>query len=137
MSHTTIILLAAAGLALAGCSNSGSAPKIDTKPSATQTTDPGDEFVTKVVDAHLDSYAAGVPAADELKAFPPEWCSALDDGHSVEWMFDIFEGGLYPVGETWGAEKADAYELLVMGVKTHCPKHSGAVLEELRASGEY
>lgn len=72
-----------------------------------------------------------------LLIYPKEWCKALESGHSVEWMFDIFEGGLYPVGDEWGTAKPDANELLVAGVRVYCPEHLGAVQEELRASGEY
>lgn len=70
--------------------------------------------------------------------FPTLWCNELEAGHSVEWMFDITDGGgLYPIGEEWGTAKPDAYELLVAGVKAYCPESLGAVQEELRASGEY
>ncbi|MFE5258252.1 hypothetical protein [Streptomyces coelicoflavus] len=131
------LLTAATCLALSSCSDTSSDAKTETKASSTPTEDPGDTFMTSVIDAHLDSYADGVPAAAELKAFPPQWCDALDSGHSVAWMFDLRQGGQYPVGQTWGTKKADAYELLVLGVKTHCPKHSATVLEELRATGEY
>lgn len=134
MRRTATTLLLAACLTLAGCSSGGDS---DAKPSASPTTDPGEVFVASVIDAHLDSYTAGVPAADQLEAFPPKWCQALDAGHSVEWMFDMAQGGLYPVGEEWGTQKADAYQVLVLGVKAYCPKHKAAVLDELRASGEY
>lgn len=129
----TLALLTAA--TTAGCTSSE--PQQAAKPSATPTANPGDQFMDAVINAHLDSYARGIPAADELKAFPPRWCEALDSGHSVKWMLDIFEGGLYPVGEEWGTAKADANELVVIGVKTHCPKHQAAVLAELRSSGQY
>ncbi|MBU8549779.1 hypothetical protein IMX12_13270 [Streptomyces sp. Babs14] len=134
-ARTALAFLAAACLALTGCSNSDT--NDETKPSTSPTQDPGDAFVASVIDAHLDSYAAGVPAADELKAFPPQWCTSLDSGHSVAWMFDLQQGNQYPIGQTWGTKKADAYEVLLLGVKTHCPKHRDAVLEELRATGEY
>ncbi|WP_329546783.1 hypothetical protein OG548_23385 [Streptomyces sp. NBC_01356] len=137
MRRTTGTVLLVAVLALAGCSSPDGNTMSEAKPSPTPTIEPGEKFVAAVIDAHLDSYSTGVPAADELRLFPPEWCDALDGGHSVEWMFDMTGGGLYPVGETWGTEKSDAYEVLVLGVKTHCPKHSELVLEELRASGEY
>lgn len=129
------LLAATTCLTLASCSDTSSDAK--TKTSSTPTTDPGDAFISSVIDAHLDSYADGVPAAAELKAFPPQWCTSLDSGHSVAWLFSMQQGNLYPVGQTWGTEKSDAYEVLVLGVKTHCPKHTDAVLEELRASGEY
>ncbi|MGW0575141.1 hypothetical protein ACWD25_04045 [Streptomyces sp. NPDC002920] len=136
MRRTAILLLAAC-LTLAGCSSGGE--ESDAKPSSSPspTADPGEVFVASVIDAHLDSYAAGVPAAAELQVFPPEWCQALDDGHSAEWMFAMEQGGLYPVGEEWGTEKADAYQVLVLGVKAYCPKHSSALLAELRDAGLY
>jgi hypothetical protein len=136
MRRTTTLLLAAS-LALAGCSPTDSEEKADAKPSVSPTTDPGEMFVTSVIEAHLDSYATGVPAADELKRFPPEWCKARDAGHSVDWMFDMFQGGLYPIGESWGTEKSDAFEVLVLGVKAYCPKHSKELLAELRETGKY
>lgn len=132
---TTAGILAVLALTLTACSSDSDEPAA--KASSTPTTEPGDAFMSSVIDAHLDSYADGVPAAAELKTFPPKWCASLDSGHSVAWMFDLRQGGQYPVGQTWGTEKSDAYEVLVLGVKTHCPKHSDAVLEELRATGEY
>jgi hypothetical protein len=135
MRHTTAVLLLAS-LALAGCSTTDDS-KPTASPSASPTAAPGEAFVASVIDAHLDSYAAGVPAAAELNVFPPEWCAALDAGHTAAWMFDMTQGGLYPVGETWGTEKADAYQVLVLGVKAYCPKHTAALVAELRESGEY
>ena len=138
MRHTTVtILLAATTLALAGCSSGSEPEKQKPSASATPSADPAVKFMSAIEDARLDSYATGIPAADELTGFPREWCTALDEGHSVEWMFDMTEGGLYPVGVDWGTEKSDAFELLVLGVKAYCPENSSVVLEELRASGEY
>ncbi|MFD5795577.1 hypothetical protein ACFWIO_18965 [Streptomyces diastatochromogenes] len=136
MRHAATILLAAT-LALAGCSSGG---HTDAKPSPTPTTDPGDKFVMSVIDAHLDSYATGVPAvppANELKQFPPKWCEALEAGHSVKWMLSIRGGDLYPVGETWGTEQTDAYRLVLLGVQAYCPRWEKTVRQELRDSGEY
>lgn len=130
-------LLALAALT-AGCSSDDSA---DSKPtaeaSASPTQDPGEAFTSAVTAANLDSYAETAPPAEELAEFPPQWCDALDSGHSVEWLFSVQQGNLYPIGMTWGTEKSDAYEVLVLGVKTHCPEHSDAVLEELRDNGLY
>lgn len=94
-------------------------------------------FMKSVEDARLASYELGIPPFQELEVFPPEWCAALDEGHSVEWMFDMSQGGLYPIGQDWGTEKGDAYQLVVFGVKAYCPENTAAVLEELRALGEY
>lgn len=134
----TAVLLTAACLALAGCSDSGSTSS-KAASSATPSVDPGGKFIGSVIDAHLDSYTTGVPAADELKAFPPKWCEALTEGHSVKWMFNMTGdgGGLYPVGESWGTEKTDAYRLVLLGVQAYCPKWEKTVREELRESGEY
>lgn len=139
MRHTaTATTVLAAVLVLAGCSSGSNEPeKPKPSASATPSADPGVKFMSSIEDARLDSYATGIPVTDELSGFPPGWCSALDAGHSVEWMFDMNEGGLYPVGMDWGTEKSDAYELLVLGVKAYCPKHSAVVLEELRAAGAY
>lgn len=131
--HRTAVIGLFACLALAGCSSNATTP--DAKPSALPSADPGEKFVNSVVDAHLGSYSDGIPAAAELKVFPPKWCDALDAGHSVEWM--LGEGDLYPIGETWGTEKPDAYQLVVLGVGAYCPRYGGQVKRELRAAGVY
>jgi len=80
----------------------------------------------------------GTPSDTELLLYPEMWCNELDAGHSVEWMFDMTQGGgLYPIGEKWGTKKEDANELLVAGVKAYCPENLPAAQDELRASGEY
>lgn len=133
--HATAALLAATCLALAGCG--GSSDTADAKPTPKPTVNRGDTFMASVLAAHLDSYTDGVPAASELKEFPPQWCDALDAGHSVKWMLSITAGGLYPVGESWGTEQADAYRLVLLGVHAYCPKWEKDVREQLRESGEY
>ncbi|WP_435279153.1 hypothetical protein [Streptomyces sp. 1222.5] len=136
MRHrATAVLLAAACLALASCGSDGDTA--DAKPTPKPTVNRGDKFMASVLDAHLDSYTDGVPAASELKAFPPQWCDALDAGHSVEWMLSITDGGLYPVGQSWGTEQTDAYRLVLLGVHAYCPKWEKDVREQLRESGEY
>ena len=90
-----------------------------------------------IEEADLASYEDGIPAYQELEQFPPRWCKALDEGHSVEWMFDLFQGGLYPIGETWGTAEPDAHRVLLMGVEAYCPENLEAVRADLRASGEY
>lgn len=136
MRRTTILL--AACLALAGCSGSGGDTAASTpSPSASPSVDPVVPFMKSVEKARFASYESGIPPFQELEVFPPEWCAALDAGHSVEWMFDMSQGGLYPVGQEWGTEKSDAYELVVLGTKAYCPENTAVVLEELRASGEY
>lgn len=139
MRRTTTALLLAAALALAGCSSSGDDSKPAAKPSASTTpsADPAPAFMSSVEAAHLDSYATGIPAWQELSAFPPKWCAGLEQGHSVAWLFDMSAGGLYPVGEDWGTEKSDAYQVLVLGVKAYCPARLAGVQEELRALGVY
>ncbi|MFJ3759237.1 hypothetical protein [Streptomyces sp. NPDC090080] len=125
-----------ATLTVAGCSSDS----IDgAAPGPVPTVAPTEQFINSVIDAHLDSYASGVPAvppADELEAFPPKWCDALAAGHSVEWMLDDSDD-LYPVGENWGTEKADAYQLVVLGVVAYCPRYSAVVKKELREAGAY
>jgi hypothetical protein len=132
MRTTTIVLLAAVALTLTGCSSQDDKPT----PAATAPTiTPADRFITSIADAQLASYTGGIPAAAELTVFPPKWCDALEAGHSVEWMLDGTE--LYPVGETWGTEKTDAYQLVLLGVRAYCPKWEKTVRQELRESGEY
>jgi hypothetical protein len=137
MNRATSVLLALllAGAAV-GCS-SGREGKADARPSASPTpsVDPLVKFSNAVDHAQLESYATGIPAYQELGAFPPKWCKALDDGHSVEWM--LGDGDLYPVGWDWGTEKTDAYQLVLFGVKAYCPKHTDQVKAELRETGEY
>lgn len=132
---TTLLAVLLAGAAV-GCGSS-SDDKPDARPSASATpsADPLVTFSKAVDKAQLESYATGIPVADELGAFPPQWCSALDEGHSVEWL--LGEGDLYPIGQDWGTEKTDAYQLVVLGVRAYCPKREAAVKDELRASGEY
>lgn len=131
MRHTTL-LLAAACLALAGCSSGGDA---DAKPS---TSTPKVSKETRYLTAARDISFNGTPSDDELLALPPKWCAGLASGHSVEWMFDMTGGGsLYPIGMDWGTAKADANELLLVGVKTYCPDQAATVTTELRAAGEY
>ncbi|MFI2620491.1 hypothetical protein, partial [Streptomyces sp. NPDC018587] len=105
------------------------------KTTPTPTADPGEKFMAAVRDANLNSYASEEPPAGELKAYPPRWCEALEAGHSVQWIL----GGddLYPIGETWGTEKTDAYQLILLGAESHCPKQAEEVREELRETGEY
>jgi hypothetical protein len=137
MNRTAAALLAVLLLAgAAGCGSSGD-DKPTTKPSASATpsADPLVAFTSAVDDAHLESYATGIPAYQELSAFPPQWCKALDEGHSVEWM--LGDDGLYPIGQDWGTRKSDAYELVLLGTRAYCPKHAAAVTDELKASGEY
>ncbi|MFD5294771.1 hypothetical protein ACFWJU_06145 [Streptomyces mutabilis] len=128
------VLAATACLTLASCSDNADT-NAASKPSSTPTVDPGNAFVTSVIDAHLDSYADGVPAAAELKAFPPKWCDALEAGHTVQWMLDNVD--TYPSGETWGTGKTDAYQLVLLGTQAYCPKWTDQVRDDLRESGEY
>ncbi|MFI8535367.1 hypothetical protein ACIGMX_34620 [Streptomyces aquilus] len=128
----TILLSAALMLALTSCS-SGS----DDKPAvkASPTVNKEERYLDTA--RGLPYTQDGEPLEAELLTFPPQWCASLDEGHSVEHMFSLTGENLYPVGYDWGLKKADAYELLVAGVKAYCPRNSSAVLEELRASGEY
>ncbi|MGW1497564.1 hypothetical protein ACWCQW_03050 [Streptomyces mirabilis] len=138
MRHTTTVLLAALLLAATtGCGSSSDDGKPEAKPSASATpsVDPLVKFTKSVDEAQLESYATGVPAFQDLEVFPPEWCKALDEGHSVEWM--LGDGGLYPIGQDWGTKKADAYQLVLLGVRAYCPKQAAAVTDELKALGEY
>jgi hypothetical protein len=136
MRHTSAVLLAAALLLATGCgSSSDDKPEAKPSASATPSADPLVTFTKAVDDAQLESYATGIPVAEELGSFPPKWCAALDAEHSVEWM--LGDGGLYPIGQDWGTKKADAYELVLLGTRAYCPKHVDAVTDELKASGEY
>lgn len=129
---TTLLALLLAGAA--GCGSSGQ-PTAQPAASATPSADPLVKFTREVDSAQLESYATGIPVADELGVFPPRWCKALAEGHSVEWMLGA--GGLYPVGQDWGTEKSDAYQLVLLGVRAYCPKREAAVKDELRELGAY
>jgi len=132
MRHAVVVL--AACVVLAGCS-SGDKPDPKPSPPVTPSVAPVVPFMKAVEGADLTSYESGIPPFQELEVFPPQWCKALDSGHSVEWI--LGEAELYPAGQTWGTEKADAYQLVVFGVQAYCPKHSAAVLGELRTAGVY
>ena len=130
------VLLLAACLAVAGCSGSGGDTAASTpSPSVSPSVAPVIPFMKSVEKAQLASYETGIPPFQELEVFPPEWCTALGEGHSVEWL--LGEGGLYPIGQEWGTEKSDAYQLVVLGVRAYCPKREAAVTAELRAAGKY
>jgi hypothetical protein len=138
MRHTTTALLATlllAGTAVGCGGSSDDKPTARPSASATPSANPLVQFTNAVNHAQLESYATGIPAFQDLEVFPPEWCKALDEGHSVEWM--LGDGGLYPVGQDWGTKKPDAYQLVIFGVRAYCPKHEAAVTAELRKSGEY
>lgn len=134
MRRTAAAVLLAVGLVLTGCSSSGGGGGKPT-PAVTSSVDPLVTFTRAVDGAQLESYATGIPVADELGVFPPRWCKALAEGHSVAWM--LGDGGLYPVGRDWGTEKSDAYELVLLGVRAYCPKDEAVVKGELRELGVY
>jgi ABC-type glycerol-3-phosphate transport system substrate-binding protein len=128
----TIIVLLVAGFALAGCSSSTES-KADAKPSATKTASPSTQFLKAARQIEFN----GTPSDADLLVFPKKWCSALDQGHGVQWLFGLTSGGLYPVGEDWGTVKQDADTLLVAGVKAFCPANLADVKDQLRADGSY
>jgi hypothetical protein len=140
MRHTTtttataVLLLA---LTACGISSSDDGKPVAASHSPSPSVDPVVPFMRSVEDAHLNSYADGTPAWQDLGAFPPKWCKALNDGHSIQWMFSAGGGGLYPSGMDWGTKKPDANRVLVLGVRAYCPKQLDTVTAELRASGEY
>lgn len=133
----TITALLAATLVLAGvagCSDQSADPKAGTSASASPSVSAEDQFLRE---AKTLKFTGTQPSLADLVALPPQWCDELEAGHSVEYLFDDGGAGLYPYGSGWGMEKPDANELLVAGVKAYCPNSAGAVVEELRASGEY
>ncbi|WP_030683568.1 hypothetical protein [Streptomyces cellulosae] len=140
MRHTVIAALTAALLiALAACgSNSG---HDDSKSAFTAGTPSPSTSAERegqyIYDSEDIAFTQRRPANEELLAFPPKWCAALDQGHSVKWLFSFGGGSLYPAGADWGAVKDNAYRLLLVGVRVYCPEHTDAVMQELRASGEY
>lgn len=134
MRRTTTAILFAACLALSGCGSSTHGSKPAAKPSPSKTVSKGEQYL-KVV--HGITFS-GSPTDIDLLVYPPEWCRGLDEGHSVKWLFDMTGGGgLYPVGDQWGTDEADADTLLVAGVKAFCPANLSDVKQQLRASGNY
>lgn len=134
MRRTAAVLLLAACLGLASCSSGGEKADAKSSVSASPTVSKETRYLTAARGITFN----GTPSDDELLAYPPKWCAALAGGHSVEWMFDTTGGGnLYPIGMEWGTAKADANELLLVGVKAYCPAETATVTDELRAAGEY
>lgn len=132
MRHTVTIAAAVLLCTLTACGSSGGSGS-DAKPSPTKTTNPRTAYLTT---AHSIAFN-GQPTDTELTAYPPKWCTGLDAGHSVAWLFSSGGGGLYPIGQDWGTVKKDAYTLLVAGVKAYCPRNTATVTSELRETGEY
>lgn len=124
-----------AALTLAGCGGDDTGSTAAKPKSSTVSKE--DEFKTNYDAAFLDSWsdAAKRPTDEEVQAYPPQWCAGLEDGHSVDWLFN--DGGLYPIGDTWGTTQADAHKLLVMAVDIYCPGMKPQVTEELRGTGAY
>lgn len=103
------------------------------KPSPSKTLSLGEQYLQT---AHGINFN-GSPTDVELLVYPTEWCKQLDAGHSVTWLFSMSGGGLYPNGDHWGTDEADADTLLVAGVKAFCPANLSDVKEQLRAAGNY
>ncbi|MFE9936337.1 hypothetical protein [Streptomyces hirsutus] len=133
-TRTAVGILAVLALTLTAC-GSDNGDQADAKPSPKPSATISKE--TQYLTAAQDITFNGDPTDAELQAFPPQWCEAFDAGHSVQWTFGLRDGNLYPVGQSWGTAKADAYELLIAGVRAYCPEHLSAVQDELRATGEY
>jgi hypothetical protein len=135
MRHHATATAIAAGLLLASLTACGGSDddkatnKPTPKPSAT--IDQAAQYLSTAREITFN----GNPTDAELKALPPQWCDALGDGHSTQWL--LGDGDLYPIGETWGTVKDDAYKLIVAGVRAYCPTHLSAVQSELRDAGAY
>ncbi|WP_030798924.1 hypothetical protein [Streptomyces sp. NRRL S-337] len=132
MRHSTAAVgILTAALLLTACGGN------QDKPKAKPTTPPSDKFLGAIVDHPVHSWDDSGPTQKELLAYPPKWCAALKDGHSVDYLFDPTQGRLYPIGVDWGTEKSDANEVLAMAVEAYCPTYRGRVLQELRKGGDY
>ncbi|MEU5043190.1 hypothetical protein [Streptomyces griseorubiginosus] len=142
MRHTvttaaTVLLLA---LATAGCGGGDDDAKTNDKPPTSAAPSPSSSEALAaqyLAESQQIPFTSHRPTVDELLDYPPKWCAALADGHSVEWMFSSGGGSLYPIGNDWGTVEADANKLLLVGVKVYCPKHLAAVTAELKAAGKY
>lgn len=133
-TRTAAALLLTTAL-LTACASSTDAKPATTK--ATASPDPEQQFLKAVHDVPIDSWTTTGPSDTEILTYPEQWCAGLAAGHSAAYLFDMTQGGLYPIGQDWGTAKADAYKVLVMGVTAYCPKYRSQVVEELRAAGEY
>ncbi|WP_182606974.1 DUF732 domain-containing protein [Streptomyces alkaliphilus] len=134
MRFRSIAAAALLAAALAGCSTSSDAEPAaaETEPAPT----PDEQFLAAVDAAGIDSWTEAGPSDTELLAYPEQWCASLAVGHSVDYIFGIHEG-MYPVGMDWGTMRADANEVLVLGVTAYCPEYRDEVVQELRETGEY
>lgn len=141
MRHTvtaaaTVLLLA---LAATACGTNDDS-KADHKPTPSGTPSPttSAERAGQYILASQDiAFTTRRPSNDELLSFPPKWCKALDEEHSVAWTFSGGGAGLYPSGPDWGTVEKDADRLLIAGVKAYCPQRLDAVTKELRETGKY
>lgn len=136
---TAVLLAVSALLTLTACGDNDSDDST-AEPKASKSTayklNPHDQWRQSINAAGITSWTEDKsPSTEELEAMPKDWCTALKAGHSVKWLFG--DGGLYPIGETWGTEKSEAHKLVVLGVEAYCPKLTGRVKAELRESGEY
>ena len=132
-----LVALAALMLALTGCgSDDTSADGANAEPSPS-TSAPGDVFLASVAETSIPSWndGPGRPTDEELLTYPPQWCAALAEDHSVSYILD--DTTMYPIGQTWGTKKEDANKLVLLAVEAYCPAKRTQVIEELKASGEY
>lgn len=141
MGHVRTVIAAAAILAVASLSAcGGSQNAADAKPStasASPTVDKAATFLDAVKAAAIESWTDAGPTDEELLEYPDQWCAGLAAGHSVDYLFSMSDGGLYPIGMDWGTEKTDANKVLVLGVTAYCPQYRAQVVKELQATGEY
>jgi hypothetical protein len=122
---------------LAGCSSNSAADAKPAAVSASPTVDKANVFLTSVKAAAIGSWTDTGPTDEELLAYPDQWCTGLAAGHSAEYLLDLHQGGLYPIGNDWGTYRADANTVFVLGVTAYCPQYRAQVVEELQASGDY
>ena len=77
------------------------------------------------------------PQNSGQQPYPPRWCSAAKDGHSVDWMFDNDMDHYYPVGDNWGTVIDNARTLVVLGVTAYCPQYRDQIVKDLQSKNEY
>ncbi|MEU0991951.1 hypothetical protein [Streptomyces sp. NPDC005953] len=123
-------------LSLTACgTEADSTPKKATTAASPAAPDPDDAFINTALSAGFTGWTSTAPTEYELQPFPSQWCSELQQGHSVDYLFTT--AGLYPFGPDWGTKKPDAHKLLLMAVETHCPDVRDQVTAELRSTGEF
>lgn len=122
----------AAGVLLAGCG--GSPDRADSRQPVKES--PKEVFLGEILG--LESWETDGPQTGEIIEFAKGWCSAIGQGHSVDWLLEgDGSDDHYPIGWDWGTKLQDARLAVVAAVRAYCPEFKADVLAELREGGDY